>query len=137
MHTRPIRGRGASLEAFGRSAAAIRPPGGPSPLTRTSAIAQLRAARVVAARRVNLGPTVKAGSGELRIAASSDPPGVGPMLLSIDEVSELIGRSQSSIYEDEKKGVFPERLKLGSSSRWRKDEVLAWIEEQSAKRGGR
>ena len=39
--------------------------------------------------------------------------------------------------EDEKKGVFPERLKLGSSSRWRKDEVLAWIEEQSAKRGGR
>ncbi|WP_370190949.1 helix-turn-helix transcriptional regulator [Qipengyuania sp.] len=98
---------------------------------------QLRAARVVAARRVNLGQTVKAGSGELHIVASSDPPGVGPMLLSIDEVSELIGRSQSSIYEDEKKGVFPERLKLGSSSRWRKDEVLAWIEEHSAKRGGR
>lgn len=67
----------------------------------------------------------------------TDPPGVGPLLLTVEEVSELIGRSVSSIYGYEKKGAFPERIKLGSSSRWRKGEVLAWIEEQAAKRARR
>ena len=79
--------------------------------------AQTRAARAVAAQRVKSAPMVKVGDGASPMAASSDPPGVGPILLSIDEISELIGRSKSSIYEDEKKGVFPKRLKLGSSSR--------------------
>lgn len=98
---------------------------------------QLRAARAVAARRANSAPLVKLEDGEFAKTPSSDPPGVGPLLLTVEEVSELIGRSVSSIYGDEKKGAFPERIKLGSSSRWRKDEVLAWIEEQAARRAGR
>lgn len=98
---------------------------------------QLRAAHAVEARKINSVTKVKLEVGELPKALTSDPPGVGPVLLTIEEVSQLIGRSVSTIYGDEKKGAFPERLKLGSSSRWRKDEVLGWIEEQSAKRGGR
>ncbi|MBU0670071.1 MAG: AlpA family phage regulatory protein [Alphaproteobacteria bacterium] len=62
------------------------------------------------------------------------PSGVGPVLLSVEEVSALIGRSRSTIYQDEKNGTFPQRIKLGSSTRWKKAEVLAWIEEQAAKR---
>ncbi|MBH1943786.1 AlpA family phage regulatory protein [Erythrobacter sp. YJ-T3-07] len=57
--------------------------------------------------------------------------------MTVEEVSELIGRSVSSIYGDEKKGAFPERIKLGWSSRWRTDEVLVWIEEPAAKRARR
>lgn len=98
---------------------------------------QLRAAHAIAARKINSVTEVKVKVGESPKAVSSDPPGVGPVLLTVEEVSQLIGRSVSTIYGDEKKGAFPERLKLGSSSRWRKDEVLGWIEEQSAKRGGR
>ena len=98
---------------------------------------QLRAARAAAARRVKTKPMLSPGNDEVPTEASSDPPGVGPLLLTVEEVSEMIGRSVSSIYGDEKKGVFPSPLKLGASSRWRKDEVLAWIEEQAAKRRGR
>ena len=96
---------------------------------------QLRATRAVAARKVHLAPAAKFENREEPDATTREPPGVGPLLISVEEVSELIGRSKSSIYSDEKKGVFPARLKLGSSSRWRRDEVLAWIEEQAAIRG--
>jgi predicted DNA-binding transcriptional regulator AlpA len=65
----------------------------------------------------------------------STPPGVGPEFLTVKEVSTLVGRSRSSIYEDEKKGQFPEHVKIGASSRWVKSEVLAWIAEQATKRG--
>ena len=65
----------------------------------------------------------------------STPPGVGPEFLTVKEVSTLVGRSRSSIYEDEKKGQFPERVKIGTSSRWVKSEVLAWVAEQAARRG--
>ena len=118
--------------------AALKPPG---PLTARQVDEivdpQLRAARAVAARRVKSEPAVNPGDNGVPQEALSDPPGVGPLLLSVEEVSEMIGRSVSSIYSDEKKGLFPSPLKLGASSRWRKDEVLAWIEEQAAKRGGR
>lgn len=101
---------------------------------------QLRAQRALAERRSKSelpqsaspesdSPHNKQGAG--------DPPGVGPLLLTVSEVGELIGRSSSTIYADVKKGAFPEGIKLGSSTRWKKPEVLAWIEEQAAKRGDR
>ena len=93
---------------------------------------QLRAARAVAARRVEE-HGIDELDGTRRVVVPADPPGVGPLLLSIDEVSQLVRRSSSSIYQNEKDGTFPERIKLGSSTRWKKSEVLAWIEEQAAK----
>lgn len=67
---------------------------------------------------------------------SQDPPGVGPVLMTLNEVCDLTRRSPSTIYADMGKGIFPEPVKLGASSRWVKTEVLAWIAEQAAKRGG-
>ena len=95
---------------------------------------QLRAARAIATRQIASQPGTASHTGE-HLSVASNPPGVGPELLSINEVSDLIGRSRSTIYNDEKKGAFPQRLKLGSSARWMKSEVLAWIAEQAARRG--
>lgn len=95
---------------------------------------QLRAVRAIAARNVANQPLAETGE-EHSDSVSADPPGVGPVLLSVGEVSKLIGRSRSTIYQDEKNGTFPERIKLGSSARWKKSEVLAWVEEHAAKRG--
>nr|WP_282099735.1 helix-turn-helix domain-containing protein [Qipengyuania qiaonensis] len=55
--------------------------------------------------------------------------------MTLDEVCDLTRRSSSTIYADMDKGIFPEPVKLGSSSRWLKTEVLAYIAEQAAKRG--
>jgi predicted DNA-binding transcriptional regulator AlpA len=94
---------------------------------------QLRAGRAVARRKTADRAPADAGS-ENHMEALLTPSGVGPVLLSVEEVSALIGRSRSTIYQDEKNGTFPQRIKLGSSTRWKKAEVLAWIEEQAAKR---
>lgn len=93
----------------------------------------LRAARSIARRSV--AQTV-AGSAPSRIAAlPADPPGVGPRYLSMKEVSKMIGRSPSSIYEYINNGTFPEQIKFGASSRWSLSEVETWVAEQAAKRG--
>ena len=94
---------------------------------------QVRARRSAAVRKVK---AVSSSSDERMnaMAVSSDAPGVGPVLLTIQEVAELTTRSKSTIYQGEKDGTFPQRLKLGSSSRWKKDEVMAWIEERAARR---
>lgn len=63
-----------------------------------------------------------------------DPPGVGPALMTLKEVCDLTRRKSSTIYSDMNKGIFPEAVKLGSSSRWLKAEVLAYIAEQAGKR---
>ena len=101
---------------------------------------QLRAQRAVAERRwkSELPQSASLESDKsYNKQGAGDPPGVGPLLLTVSEVSELIGRSTSTIYADVKKGAFPEGIKLGSSTRWKKTEVLAWIEEQAGKRGDR
>ena len=94
---------------------------------------QLRAARAVATRQVTA-TQHDSSTPSQEYAAPAALPGVGPALLSIKEVSELIGKSQSSIHQYVKEGLFPEQLKLGASARWKLTEVLAWIEEQAARR---
>ena len=96
---------------------------------------QLRAARSIARRSVDreIGIADREVDGHAHVA--STPPGVGPEFLTVEEVSTLINRSRSSIYDYEKKGQFPERVKIGASSRWLKTEVHTWIAEQAAKRG--
>ena len=94
---------------------------------------QLRARRSLAVRKVQADSSSSDEQAKA-VFNSSDPPGVGPVLLTIMEGAELTTRSKSTIYQGEKDGTFPQRLKLGSSSRWKKDEVMAWIEEQATRR---
>lgn len=96
---------------------------------------QKRAARAVSSEAVINASKQAMLSGDHR-QLSPDPPGVGPILMTLDEVSDLTRRSSSTIYTDMEKGVFPEPIKLGSSSRWLQSEVFAYIAEQAAKRSG-
>lgn len=97
---------------------------------------QLRAARAVAAKRVRQQPGARASfGGEITAPPAAHPAGLGPELLTLTEVSDLIRKGRSSIYAMIAEGQFPEPIKLGSNSRWDKHEVKAWIEEQAARRG--
>ncbi|OHC97993.1 MAG: hypothetical protein A2792_04755 [Sphingomonadales bacterium RIFCSPHIGHO2_01_FULL_65_20] len=61
--------------------------------------------------------------------------GLGPELLTLADVCDLVRKGKSSVYSMISGGQFPEPIKLGSNSRWAKREVLTWIEEQAARRG--
>jgi prophage regulatory protein len=55
-------------------------------------------------------------------------------LLRIKEVETLVGKRKSSIYADP---TFPRPVKIGArASAWVESEILRWIEERIAARGG-
>jgi len=56
-------------------------------------------------------------------------------LIQISALVEMLQRSRASIYRDIKRGAFPKPLKLGSSSRWRRSEIEAYIDELAEDRG--
>lgn len=95
---------------------------------------QVRARRSVAASRAGGCDATAADDNVSSVPPS--PPGVGPELLKIAEVSAMVAQSRSTIYAKMKAGDFPESLKLGGSARWSKYEVITWINEQAAKRAG-
>ncbi|WP_239806811.1 helix-turn-helix transcriptional regulator [Croceicoccus hydrothermalis] len=53
-------------------------------------------------------------------------------LIDIKAVSDIISLSRSTIYARIQNGQFPDGIKLGRSTRWRKSDVLLWVEEQAA-----
>lgn len=56
-------------------------------------------------------------------------------LLRLPEVLHLTGYSRDSIYRLGREGAFPRRIELSDrASRWREDEVLAWIAARTAER---
>lgn len=95
---------------------------------------QVRAVRSAAAAIVS-NDDVAIASDNGGPLATVDQSGLGPVLLKWQEVAELTSQSRSSIYTKTKSGQFPKQVKLGSSARWKKSEVLSWINEQAAKRG--
>ena len=58
-----------------------------------------------------------------------------PRLIKLPEVIRLTGYSRDSVYRLGKEGKFPRRVELSDrASRWREDEILAWIAERTAER---
>jgi predicted DNA-binding transcriptional regulator AlpA len=55
-------------------------------------------------------------------------------LLPLSALVETLQRSRASIYRDVKRGAFPKPLKLGGSSRWRRSDVEAFIENLVSER---
>ncbi|SMC10054.1 helix-turn-helix transcriptional regulator [Nitratiruptor tergarcus] len=52
-------------------------------------------------------------------------------LITIKEVSSLIGMKKPTIYKYIREGQFPKPIKIGSrASRWSLNKVMEWIEEQ-------
>ena len=60
----------------------------------------------------------------------ANPPGDEFRLLSVRQVAELFDAGQSTILEWVRKGryEFPKPIKVGRLTRWRSDELQAWIE---------
>lgn len=57
-------------------------------------------------------------------------------MLSVKDVAQMLGVSPSAVYKWTSEGSFPKPYKLGngdarrSTSRWKRDEVEAWLEER-------
>jgi len=51
-------------------------------------------------------------------------------LLNIDNVCLLVGFAHNWIYEQIKKNNFPKPIKFNSASRWKKSEIMIWMESQ-------
>jgi len=50
-----------------------------------------------------------------------------PLLLSIKQLSRLLGRGESTLWADDAAGRLPMPVKIGRSVRWRRDEIEAWV----------
>jgi excisionase family DNA binding protein len=49
-------------------------------------------------------------------------------LITVKEVSEMLGISERTIYRLSDAGDMPSPVKLGSSVRWRRKELESWID---------
>lgn len=111
--------------------AALKPPG---PLTVREVEANvdptLRAARSVSHRQA---PQPDPERREPSPTLAPGPDGLGPELLTLSEVEQMTTRKSSTIYKLESESQFPQRIKIGSSTRWKRTEVEAWLSEQIAR----
>ena len=53
-------------------------------------------------------------------------------LLSIGQLSEYLGVPVNTIYDWNRRGTGPRRIKVGQAVRWRMSDVDAWLEDRSA-----
>lgn len=53
-----------------------------------------------------------------------------PLLLDIEQVSEIVNISRSTLYDMIKKGVFSKGLKVSKSRKvlWRRSDIIKWVE---------
>jgi predicted DNA-binding transcriptional regulator AlpA len=51
-----------------------------------------------------------------------------PLLLTARWLATLTARSERSVWRDHVAGLLPRPVRLGRAVRWRRDEILAWIE---------
>lgn len=64
-----------------------------------------------------------------------DGPQPPTRLLRLRDVMQLTGYSRDTIYRLGRTGKFPRRIELSErASRWREDELFAWIEARTAER---
>jgi excisionase family DNA binding protein len=67
------------------------------------------------------------GSDDLR-NESAKPLEPSPLMMTVDEVAEALGISTRQVWRLRSKGDIPEPLNIGRSVRWRRSDVLRWIE---------
>lgn len=51
-----------------------------------------------------------------------------PRPLMLKQVCDFTGLGRATVYEHERKGTFPRRVKIGRKSAWLSDEIAAWVE---------
>ena len=53
---------------------------------------------------------------------------IQPELLDVTETARLIGQAISTVHKAHRAGRMPAPVRLGRSIRWRRAELLAWIQ---------
>lgn len=51
-----------------------------------------------------------------------------PLLLRVDEVAQLLGLSERSVWRMQSAGRLPSGVRLAGSIRWRRAEIEAWVD---------
>lgn len=54
--------------------------------------------------------------------------GIVPILVGYPDLRVILGRSIGSLYRDRALGRLPQPVALGGSTKWIRDEIMAWIE---------
>lgn len=54
---------------------------------------------------------------------------IKPMLLSDRDVAALLGMSKSSVWSWTKQGKLPQPVKMGSFTRWRREEIEEFVNQ--------
>ena len=54
-------------------------------------------------------------------------------LITIKEVTQIVGFKRSTIYKFIQQNKFPSPLKIGKSSRWKLTDIQKWINHQISK----
>lgn len=97
---------------------------------------QVRAARAVAGRAGTSAQSERDSGHESDTGSSiSQKLRSGDALLTREEVEAIVRFGRQTIYNKMRDDGFPEPVKFGALSRWKKSEVLVWIEERAARRG--
>ena len=55
------------------------------------------------------------------------PPAEQPLLIDVQQLTQLLGRSRASIARDVAAGRVPDPVRIGNSTRWRLGEIRAWV----------
>jgi predicted DNA-binding transcriptional regulator AlpA len=50
-------------------------------------------------------------------------------LLTVDDLSRLLKRSRASLHRDLSANRLPRPIKLGSAVRWRRQSIVAWLDQ--------
>jgi excisionase family DNA binding protein len=73
--------------------------------------------------------------GDCALAATEETAGIA-RLLSKKELARLLGVSFRSIDRHVAAGQLPRPIKVGALSRWRREDIDAWLTSQAAKAEG-
>lgn len=69
------------------------------------------------------------GLDEIKAASpQATDPAIEPVLIDIKQLSAMLSRSVASLHRDDAAGRLPAAVWIGSSKRWRRSEILAWVE---------
>lgn len=50
-----------------------------------------------------------------------------PLLIDVEELAALLGRSTASLARDDAAGRLPTPVRIGGSKKWRFEELTAWV----------
>ena len=59
------------------------------------------------------------------------------VLISVVELAELLGVSVRTVWRKESTGDIPPPVRIGALVRWRRSEIMQWIDDGCPKKGAR